>query len=908
MKRIVCLFVLVAAGIAPAAGPAKNLIPNGSFEQGLTGWEAKGVTVREMPGVAPKGKHALELDPKASGQVSCKVKLTVGAEYRISFRVNAPAFKNSFLCVYLNPTGPGEQPYRIVAAHTGGHSYGRPSSAASAPVGRWTRRSATFVAEQELNTFRVGPGTRWSVGTPGTLWVDDVNLVATGRKMEYGRDWEYRAILPSEAAIGQSVRMLISANWVAPGGSFRYGTPTRLVHSVQVKCDDIKASCPKEVTLGGPGDAWALKRVNVTFRSPGVHRVAIRDAAGNKALSNPVRVTAKLPRLRHYWGDVHIHTRYQHGGEKAGDENDNYRFCRDVAALDFAALSEHYGSSVTPNVLLNKMAEATQRFNAPGRFVTLLGIETGSWQGHHNFYVRGDDPLGLHDRRDRLGGTENILDYYHWAGTRILCIPHHIALLQPTDWRIADRDYCRLVEVYSNHGSGEEPGKWWRLPGYHGSGNRYRESGAVRGHTWRDALARGRRLGAMGSGDAHSGRPGLTGVTCTLAGRLGRKPIFDAMYARRCYATTNARILLDFEINGALMGEEIFLAEGKRLHLSAAANACGPIDRIEVIRNGKVYKTIGGASQTDVSAKLDLGEFDGRVSYYYLRLMQADGHRAWTSPIWVSPAGKSDLVLERKDFTYDRAQRTLTVRPRNYGDAKDMAKVRVYSSAKDPLLGRAQFAGRKRGVSVRVEPINDNACMLQIVIWSNDRRDQGSGEFKCTGKLTLKGAKSYEVALDPRGVLTPSGDGELSWSDTYGMFFKYSQSRSGVVSDMAVRVETGAETVAELTVEIDGKPVRLLAVGSQPGPAGKTVKITLSGLAAKTLIARQHVVIPPRGGSATVVVKNAPPGVTYVAVVDPDGEVSEADERNNIHAFAVEAEARRYNPWPEFKTPTRGKN
>ncbi len=909
MKRAMCLVTLLV--IAPAAAMAAEhaTVPDGSFENGMAGWTSKGAAVREMPGVAPHGKHAVELDPAAEGggQLTCKVKLTVGVMYRISFRVNSPAFKNSFLCTYLNSKKEGEDPYHIVASHIGGHSYAKPSSEAPAPKGKWIKRSAIFVAEREDNVLRIGPAQRWSGGKPGKLWIDDVRIVPTGGKVKYGKDWEYRAILPSEAAVGKPVRLTLSAVWISPGISSRYGTPTRFAYDVKIACTDAKSTVPKQVDLRG--EDWAIKHIDVTFNTPGVHRLTVTDKDGNKTISNPIRVTEKLPKLRHYWGDLHIHTRYQHGGEKAGDENDNYKFCRDVAALDFAALSEHYASSVTPKVWLKNMAGATKRFHQPGKFVTLFGMESGSWQGHHNWYLRSGNPLDMHDRRDRHGSTENVMDYFRSRKTAVMVLPHHFALLQPTDWRMADRDYYRLVEVYSNHGSSEEPGKWWRLPSYTGSGNSYRESGAVKGCTWRDALARGRRLGAIGAGDAHSGRPGLTGVACALAEKLDREPVFDAMYARRCYATTNKRIVMDYSINDALMGQELFLKTGAAVKLAVRANACDKIKRIDIVSDGKVIDTIDGGGTMDLTIERELAEYDGKSHYYYLRLLQMDGHRAWTSPIWLSPAGMPDLCVERKDVTFDHAKRALHIELRNYGDDVAETLVRIYSSAKGPLIGRRDFAGRKTGVAVRVEPINDSEVLLKILIWSNMRRGSrggDAGEYKCSGKVTFENARSVDVAVDPRNVLKKDADNNLSWSDTYGMFFKGSQSRSAPVSDMAIRVGTAKDTTVSVAVEIDGKPSRLLALGSLPGPADTVVRIPLGGLARKTLLARSAPMkVWPHGRGPgmgwVLATDDVIPGVTYVVVLDPDNKIAEVDERNNVYSLEVPTKTGKYPPWPSHR-------
>jgi len=299
----------------------------------------------------------------------------------------------------------------------------------------------------------------------------------------------------------------------------------------------------------------------------------------------------------------------------------------------------------------------------------------------------------------------------------------------------------------------------------------------------------------------------------------------------------------------------------------------------------------------DLKKMVDLGRFDGRPRYYYLRVVQADGHRAWSSPVWLDPAGVAALCVEPKDLAYDHAAGTLTVRPRNSGDADATAANRVYSSARSPDLSRHRFLGRSRGVAVWAEPIDDDTCTLHLVVASS-QRPGSRGQFRCTGTLRLTGAKRYAVALDRRGVLRDDGKGALEWSAEYGLLFKQSQSRAGAVSPMALRVETNAETVATLQIAIDGKPCENVWIGSRKTPPGRPATLTLGGLARRSLAAKSSVAVA-RGRSAAVTIPNLPAPARYVVVLDPSGTVADFDRRNNTAALTVPAEPVVRDPWPD---------
>jgi len=121
-----------------------------------------------------------------------------------------------------------------------------------------------------------------------------------------------------------------------------------------------------------------------------------------------------------------------------------------------------------------------------------------------------------------------------------------------------------------------------------------------------------------------------------LAPELTREAIFDALQARRCYATSGARILLWVTVNGAPMGSEIEQAE-EQVTITVRCHAEAAIGELVVIKNGQVLER-SEPGTWDVRAEL----MDERVlpgaNYYYVRVTQADGHRAWSSPVWVNHA------------------------------------------------------------------------------------------------------------------------------------------------------------------------------------------------------------------------------------------------------------------------------
>jgi hypothetical protein len=115
-----------------------------------------------------------------------------------------------------------------------------------------------------------------------------------------------------------------------------------------------------------------------------------------------------------------------------------------------------------------------------------------------------------------------------------------------------------------------------------------------------DAFEKYFHIGIMANSDGHKGRPGAEGpgagefgisggLTCVLAEAQTREAIFSALKNRRFYATTGARIDLDFSVNGALMGE-IIQNENPEIVISAKAKGCSPIEKIQLFHGKELLQ------------------------------------------------------------------------------------------------------------------------------------------------------------------------------------------------------------------------------------------------------------------------------------------------------------------------------
>ncbi len=390
-------------------------------------------------------------------------------------------------------------------------------------------------------------------------------------------------------------------------------------------------SFPDALEIGPDGVAT----LSLSAPESGIWRVrAVPVEPLTGAVSNPMMVSPDAERV--LWGDVHGHSNLSDG---TGTPEQYFEYARDVAALDFTALTDHDHWGLQPLAthpeLWQRIRTAVERFHAPGRFSTLLGYEWTNWvHGHrHVLYFSADGPV--------LSAVDP--DYETppklWAALRgldAMTFAHHSAGAPvATNWSYPpDPELEPVTEVVSVHGSSEAADSPRPV------------RGAAPGHFVRDVLDRGFEFGFIGSGDSHDGHPGLTqlanpggGLAALVGAENSRAGLAAALRARHCYATSGARIVVEASIEGRLMGSRLPVAD--RVTLEAGVVGTAPIERIDLVRSGEIVLSRPGdgsplARLTTEIQELKAGE------YLYLRVVQVDGHAAWTSPFYFGEgAGES---------------------------------------------------------------------------------------------------------------------------------------------------------------------------------------------------------------------------------------------------------------------------
>ncbi|HID06699.1 MAG TPA: DUF3604 domain-containing protein, partial [Armatimonadetes bacterium] len=340
-------------------------------------------------------------------------------------------------------------------------------------------------------------------------------------------------------------------------------------------------------------------------------------------------ITYSGKRLFLFWGQFHEHSDVSICNRR-GDlpPEDNYAHERDIARLDFAAVTDH-GYNFDPYIW-HTMAKIVRSNNDPGRFVTFLGEEWTSDQ------VRDKSGLGHYGHRNLIFANPRFPRWFNsrdmskptdiWAklrGINFIHIPHQLADTGncPTDWRYVDEVAQPVAEIFQVRGSYE----------YEGAPRQAKRT--ISGHFIQDAWAQGVIIGVIASPD-HGGGYGKAGV---YAPSLTREAILDAIRQRHTYGTTAAKIVLEMRVNGHLMGEKIKLnAPPKSVKVQVHAIGARDIARVDVCRNNVfIYTRRPNAREVNFIFE-DKAPLQSRA-YYYVRIIQADEEIAWSSPVWLLP-------------------------------------------------------------------------------------------------------------------------------------------------------------------------------------------------------------------------------------------------------------------------------
>lgn len=395
---------------------------------------------------------------------------------------------------------------------------------------------------------------------------------------------------------------------------------------------------------------------NLYFNEPGIYRIQLRNLKNQEVFySAPIKCFAETDKSI-FWGVLH-------GESEKIDSAENIEAClrqfRDEKNMQFFASSSFESSEETSNEVWKTVATQTAEFNEDFRFTTFLGLQWFNEAPEEGLrqiiYAKDNKPI-LRKKDAKTNALKKI--YKSHTPKDLISIPcFAMAKGLETTFIDFDPEYERVVEIYNAWGSSECTAKEGNPRPIISEGKKgifESEKGSLR-----KALNNNCRFGFVAGGlddrgvyselfesDQVQYSPGMTAI---VAIEQTREALYQALINRSCYATTGKRIVLGFSIANASMGSELNTKSKPGLnfnrHITGFVAGTAPIKEILFIRNGKPFHTIHPKQEhyefafddTEPLSKLLLSSPGDkpRFAYYYMRVMQEDGHMAWGSPIWI---------------------------------------------------------------------------------------------------------------------------------------------------------------------------------------------------------------------------------------------------------------------------------
>lgn len=337
-----------------------------------------------------------------------------------------------------------------------------------------------------------------------------------------------------------------------------------------------------------------------------------------------------------YFGQLHSHTSYSDG---AGTITDAYEHASEVGettgTLDFLAVTDHSNSfddadnaSITNGYNSTEWTEgqAASETYTTDTFVALFGYEM-TWSnglGHINTF--NTDGFQSRTQTEYSTYSTALQNYYETLKTvsdSISQFNHPGTTFGDfSDFAYYDEeidDLITLIEVGNGEGTVGSSGYF---PSY---------------EYYTRALDKGWHLAPTNNQDNHKGLWGdaNTARTVVLADTLTEESIYDAMRNYRVYATEDNDLDIYYTLDGNIMGSILSADDvGETVTLTVRLEDLTDesFGKVEVIVNGGY-----SLEQETVSGNSDTVTFNvsSDYSYYYIKVTEADGDIAVTSPVWV---------------------------------------------------------------------------------------------------------------------------------------------------------------------------------------------------------------------------------------------------------------------------------
>ena len=338
-------------------------------------------------------------------------------------------------------------------------------------------------------------------------------------------------------------------------------------------------------------------------------------------------------KLEYYLGDMHDHTSENHNHEQFashefGDITDYIDYQNNDARLDFAVISDHAGVT-NDRDFFRGFVECEKR--EPMNLTLFPGAES------EVMYTERDRFGILHRKSGEIvtfnsaGYTDMPTwdDFYREMScsplaTAIFAHPHVVGFSTNGIWHF---DFKRR----------NNPFMLGLMRGIEMGNGADRKENLLHEYAYSEALDAGFRVSTTCSSDCHGptwGYDVMPGKTVIMAYARTKEAFIDAFRSNRFYATESGNVKLRYSVNGKAAPCDLPLTDTYAFHVELSSftpdDSTAPVECRVISDYGNAVISVDcrGKSAVDFTVKSDTAR------YFYLRLVDGEGRKTWSMPVW----------------------------------------------------------------------------------------------------------------------------------------------------------------------------------------------------------------------------------------------------------------------------------
>ncbi|MFC4210203.1 gliding motility-associated C-terminal domain-containing protein [Pedobacter lithocola] len=370
-------------------------------------------------------------------------------------------------------------------------------------------------------------------------------------------------------------------------------------------------------------------------------------------------------KLNFYYGNLHSHSSYSDGNKDdlTKKPEDDYAFAKNSMNLDFLGISEHNHTQAGMSLASWQPGIDAAKKATTSNFVALHGMEWGVISGGGHVIVYGIDSLiGWEPGENQIYVPKSV-----YTGTTGLfrIINRHGLNAVATLAHPNTTDYNNVLANYDLSADSAIVGTALESGPAFSTNVTYSDPASSMSYLsyYNRMLARGYHLGASIDHDNHNltfGRHTRARLV-VLAPALTENDLLDAIKKMRFYASQDSAAKIVFTINKQPVGSVFKTAGTPTIEVSSITTS--PVTNIKILYGipGSGTNPVEIATSATTSLTYTHNALSNLVTgYYYADILEADGSRIITSPIWYT----------RDDATV-KATQTITLVPTKtvtYGD------------------------------------------------------------------------------------------------------------------------------------------------------------------------------------------------------------------------------------------------